>query len=515
MRRPVRILLRAAAYVAVWAVVAAAAFTWLFLSSEREVDVASHEATLRPDFSGQVVLETGPVFPDLRVSSGAVVGADIVLGKTDATSISGLGARYATIASHPDGQVATLRRAINDMALTAAVRGAAVGAVPLLVWVAIGRRRRSELWRRASSRNGLIGVTVVVLVGVGLTQPWRDQQETAETGRSTAWLPLETFLGPDVPVPSELAGVEVSGGTAAQQTRRLVASAVSTYEKSQEFYDTAAEDAAELDLREPREDETVVVLVSDRHDNVGMDRVARAVADRAGATAVFDAGDDTSTGQSWEAFSLDSLAASFEDYDGRWAVAGNHDHGDFVRQHLEELGWTYFDGEVIDGPGGSRLLGVDDPRSSGLGNWRDESGLSFEDVRERLADEACAAADEGDRVTTLLVHDANLGDDALERGCVDLVLGGHTHVESGPTPVVGENGEIGYSFTVGTTGGAAYAIAIGSKPRRPAGLALLTYREGRPVGVQPVTLQTNGRFDVGTYAALTYAVPEVSVPEPE
>ena len=40
--------------------------------------------------------------------------------------------------------------------------------------------------------------------------------------------------------------------------------------------------------------------------------LARAVGDAAGAQAVFDAGDDTSTGSTWEAFSLDSLDAAFD-----------------------------------------------------------------------------------------------------------------------------------------------------------------------------------------------------------
>jgi hypothetical protein len=87
---------------------------------------------------------------------------------------------------------------------------------------------------------------------------------------------------------------------------------------------------------------------------------------------------------------------------------------------------------------------------------------------------------------------------------VDLVVGGHTHVTDGPTQVLGSNGEIGYTFTVGTTGGAAYAIALGSKPRRSASVALITYREGRPAGVQHVLLHTNGRFVVDDYAPLEY-----------
>ena len=78
----------------------------------------------------------------------------------------------------------------------------------------------------------------------------------------------------------------------------------------------------------------------------------------------------------------------------------------------------------------------------------------------------------------MLVHDANLGREALDRGCVDLVVGGHTHVQSGPDAVDGEDGETGYTWTNGTTGGAAYAFALGSKPRRDADVSLITYATG-------------------------------------
>ena len=274
----------------------------------------------------------------------------------------------------------------------------------------------------------------------------------------------QEFLGPQVPLPDELDEVEVRGDVTTSQTRRLVESAIDTYDKSKTFYADAAEEAATLPLRVPEEGDTVVAFVSDRHDNIGMDAVARAIADAAGATAVYDGGDDTSAGKSWEAFSLDSVTAVFDDL-ARWGVAGNHDHGDFVHSYLEAQGWTMLDGEIVEGPGGATLLGVDDPRSSGLGSWRDETGLSFDEVSARLADAACAA---DDRLSTMLVHDANLGREALDRGCVDLVLGGHLHIRVGPERVFGANGRVGYSYTTGTTGGAAYAIAIGSKPRRPA-----------------------------------------------
>jgi hypothetical protein len=163
------------------------------------------------------------------------------------------------------------------------------------------------------------------------------------------------------------------------------------------------------------------------------------------------------------------------------------------------------DGEAVEAPWGGTILGVADPRSSGLGNWRDETGLSFAEVGDRLADAACAAAEDGERVSTVLVHDANLGDEALARGCVDLVVGGHTHVQSGPDPVEGENGATGYSWTTGTAGGAAYAIALGSKPRRDAEVSLVTYAEGRPVGLQWVRLRTDGSWRVGEWAPVTPA----------
>ncbi|WP_237111621.1 metallophosphoesterase [Nocardioides sp. WS12] len=474
----------------------------IFVGSEREIDLASHEATISPDFSGDVVLRTGPVLPDLWVPSPSKIGVEVQLGKSDTASLPELTARYAAIASQPDGQIAVVERAVTSMALAALVQGAAIGAVPLLMWAAIGPERRRGLVSALPTRKGAIGATVLLVVVAAVAVPtgWGQQDPPVEN-----WSSLQDFVGTAVPLPEQARDVLVLGDASTGQTRRLIASAVSSYQQGLAFYSKATDDAADLELREPDADETVVLLVSDRHDNVGMDKVARAIAKAGGATNVFNAGDDTSTGERWEAFSLDSLGAAFEDFDGRWAVSGNHDNGTFVRGHMEEQGWTYFDGAEIDGPGNARLLGVDDPRSSGLGNWRDETGLTSSEVAQRLTDEACDADERGERVNTILVHDADFGDDALARGCVDLVVGGHTHVQDGPTAVIGENDTTGYTYTVGTTGGAAYAIAIGSKLRRAAGVALITYREGRPVGIQSVTLQTNGRYDVDDWVELTYS----------
>ena len=45
--------------------------------------------------------------------------------------------------------------------------------------------------------------------------------------------------------------------------------------------------------------------------------------------------------------------------------------------------------------------------------------------RRQLADNACAADADGKRGMTVLVHNANLGRPALERGLADLVVAGH------------------------------------------------------------------------------------------
>lgn len=496
---------RAGALGAAWLLLASAAALGFFLTSSRSIVLASHDAVVRPTLTGQVVVRTGPILPDLRVSSGQPLGLDIRLGKTDAASIPELVRRYAYIASQPEGQVAKVHHALVDMAYAAALRGAALGSLPIVVWLLIGADRRRELVGRLPGPGGLLAGGGVLVLGLALLQPWTAREDPVAAGRS--WVPLAEFVGPDVPLPPETDGIEVAGDATTAQTRRLLESALDTFRRSKVFYREAARDAAELPLRRPQDGDTVAVLVSDRHDNIGMDAVTRAIAEEAGATVVIDAGDDTSVGGSWEAFSLDSLTAAFSGFE-RWAVAGNHDHGPFVRDYLSAAGWQMPQGEVVGGPAGSRLLGVDDPRSSGLGNWRDETGLSFAEVGNRLADAACRAEEQGERVATILVHDADLGAEALARGCVDLVVGGHLHVQVGPTLVVGANGRRGYSYTNGTTGGAAYAIAVGSKPRRPAGVSLVTYRDGRPIGVQAVQLQTNGTFSVSAYVPLLVDLPD-------
>ena len=472
MRRAAVPLLRGLGLAAVWAVMAVTTGIAFFLDSERAVVVAGHDTVIRPTLDGYVVVHTGPVLPDLRVDSGRWIGVDVILGKTNADTLGELVERYALIASQPEGSVARVEGAVGDMAVDAAALGAVVGLLPVAIWGLLGAARRHELWLAARSPTGIAALGLAVVAAVVVWEPWEDDEPRSAAEQS--WVALPIYLGDAVPVPSQLSTVTVRSDPGAIDSRRLIESAVSTYELSKEFYGAAAEAAGALELRQPQEGETVALLVSDRHDNIGMDTVARAIGDRGGATVVLNAGDDTSTGEKWEAFSLDSVSEAFDGYD-RFVATGNHDEGDFVADYLGGLGWTVLDGSTVEGPGGGTLVGAPDPRSSGLGNWRDETGLSFSEVGDRFSDELCAAEE---RVNTVLVHDINLAVDALDRGCVDLVVGGHVHVKIGPDAVEAEDGAVGYTYTNGTTGGAAYAIAIGSKPRRDAMVSLVTYRDG-------------------------------------
>jgi hypothetical protein len=500
-------VLRALGYVLAWLVVAVPAWIIAFTHSSSDVVVASHDAVVHPTLDGWVRIDMGPYVPDLRTRSGGRIGVVVVMEKTTANSTGELVQRYAAMAARPGAEERRITSEVTGLARDAALRAAGIGLVPIGLWLLVGHRRRKELWRRIRTPDwkaevGTAATAAALLGAVALlvTQPWRPEHERASTD---VWLPVQDALA-DVPVPRDLQRWQVQGGLLTQDTRRLIASAFDSYDRSKVFFNGVKDKVPAIEglLRRPAEGETVAVLVSDRHDNIGMDPVVRKVADAAGATVVLDAGDDTSTGETWEEFSLDSLDKSFDGYERRVFIEGNHDNGGFVKRHLSAIGWTHLTGKPVEPFADVRLTGVDDPRSSGLGSWRDATGLSFDEVGQRIADDVCNLDEKGDRIATLLVHDANLGRVALARGCTDLVLAGHLHRQVGPTRVVGDNGKVGYSYTNGTTGGAAYAIALGSKLRRDAEFTFVTYEGGRAVGIQPVTVTVAGELSVAPYIRL-------------
>ena len=487
----------------VWAAVAIPSTYLMFMNDSRTTVIAGHDVEVTPTHDGYATADLGAYLPNVRYPTDHWIGVRLVVGKTSVDSYQSLLDRYALIGSRPQGEVEKVTELLRDMLIANALKGAVLGFALPAGWVLLGQQRRRQLASGLTRRRiALVGVGVLVAVAASTSEPFIDRSQTAAVAPDS-WEPITDYLS-ETPIPEEAQRVEVQQGLITSGTQRLIESIFTSYETSKLIYQDLANQAALLgpQLHQPEAGDSVALFITDRHDNIAMDPVARAIGEAGQATILFDGGDDTSTGEPWESFSLDSLTQVFSEWDEKFEVPGNHDNGNFVSDYLNENGFTVLDGEPLTTDDGIRLLGVPDPRSSGLGSWRTTSGISFEDQADRLADVACEADADGNRINTLLVHDANLGRPALDRGCTDLVLAGHLHTQVGPDIIHGSNGQVGTTFTNGTTGGAAYAVAIGSKLRRDAQVSLITYRDGRPIGIQPITIKTNSVFIVQPYFEL-------------
>lgn len=492
--------------------VATSSAIWSFDHDSRVVVIGAHTTTVSPTFDGYATLDFGPLLPRARIPTDepAGLGVRIDVGETDASSINQLIARDAVIASQPHGEIAKVASTVEEMARDAAIRGGGIGVLfavaVALAWMAVGRDRRRQIGllvrrhRRPRRRSVVVAVAsaTAAAVGVGLLA-WPQGGHPESALRVQEWEPLDQVfpeLTGDAPI---LDSVELSRGSATKAALDVVHSALKTYRTSVRFYGDMRDQVPMVanQIHQPSQDETVALLVTDRHDNIGMDPVAAAVGDAGHASIVIDMGDDTSTGGSWEAFSLNSLGNAFEDYD-KIGIAGNHDSGSFVIGALKDEGFTVLNGKPVE-MDGIRFLGDSDPRSSGLtAGYSGSSDETIEEQGRRLAKVAC----EDGNVSTVIVHSPTTGKPVADSGCVDLVLSGHLHRQVGPQTVTSPQGRKTVTYTNASTGGAVYAFALGSKLRRPAQVTLVTFKDGRPVGLQPVNFETSGEVSVQKYLRL-------------
>lgn len=479
-----------------------------FIHSERAIVIGAHNATIHPDFHGYALIDTGPLVPQLRLPAEAPfgLGVEVRLGVSEVSDLDQLLARDAAIAAQPQGEIAAVRSTIISMLVDAAMRGlgAAVLAVLVVVlaWRAIGRTRRRALRVAAGHPRrgqvlaavGVAIVTIAALVLVAAPERPRSAQAT--------WVPIDSVF-PELPSDQVLDKVEIARSASTRGGRALFQGALSTYRASVSFYGRLAVSAATVDIRTPLDDETTALVVTDRHDNIGMDPVARAIADRAQARLLIDLGDDTSNGASWEEFSINSLAREFRDFDVV-SVAGNHDTGPIVRRQMRDKGFTLLSGKPVT-VDGIRFLGSSDPRSSGLtAGYNGAESDNLAAIRRQDDKLTKTACDDGE-IDVIAVHAPASASGASRSGCADLVLTGHLHRQVGPTLVNGTNGRSTTRLTTGSTGGAVYAFALGSKLRREAQVTIVTFKDGAPVGVQPVSLQPGGIIDVKDYSPITPA----------
>lgn len=460
---------------------------------------------MQPDFEGYARIDFGPLIPQVRLPADAPlgIGVHVRLGESDVASLNELVARDAVIASQPQGEIAAVRSQITSMVIDAVLRAVGAAALAVLVavlaWKAIGQVRRRAIWssaRRPDKRQTIGAITVVGVTVAGLAlvaAPERPRSDDAE------WVPIGAVF-PRLPADPVLDRVEIIKGASTSGGKAIVEGALTTYQTSVEFYGKLAKKAEDVIVRTPLEDESTALVVTDRHDNIGMDPVARVIAEQAQSSMLIDLGDDTSNGATWETFSLNSLAREFDGFD-IVSVAGNHDTGPTIRKQMEDKDFHVLDGEPVT-VGGVRFLGSSDPRSSGLtaGYSGDESD-NIAAITKQDEDLTKAACDDGE-VNVIAVHSPSSAKQAAASGCADLVLSGHLHRQVGPTLVAGLNGRSTITLTTGTTGGAVYAFALGSKLRRTAQVTIVTFDDGVPVGLQPVTFDSGGRITVAEYVPI-------------
>ncbi len=501
-----RLLAKALALLVLSLAVAAPVAASTFLDSERTVPIGAHSTSVSPTVDGFVEFDAGPLVPRVRLPLDAPVGigAQIRVGEAEINNLEELIARDAVIASQPEGEIAALRAAIADMARDAALRGLGVALLvaiaTVLAWRAVGSRRREEIWASARrpglARTGAaVGVSAAVVAAVVLVSlPDRPRPD------DTTWAGVRDVF-PELPDEELLGELQIAEGASTSGGRALVEGALQTYRDSLEFYGRLTEAAEDVEVRRPEEGQTTALVVTDRHDNIGMDPVARAVADRAEATLLIDLGDDTSTGGAWEEFSLNSLAREFDGFDVV-AVAGNHDAGTAVVQQMDDLGFTVLDGES-ETVGGIDFIGGNDPRSSGLTAGYDGDEPDTIAAIRTQDDALTAAACTGEPASVAVVHSHASARDLSESGCVDLVLSGHLHRQVGPEEIVSPEGAVTTRLTTASTGGAVYAFALGSKLRREAQVTIVTFEDGRPVGLQPVSFTPGGTIEVADFTPVT------------
>ncbi|WP_141862080.1 metallophosphoesterase family protein [Kribbella jejuensis] len=492
-----------------FAVTSVVAGLLVFTNDSERITIGAHAATVSPTFDGHATLDLGAVLPRLRMASNDPfgLGVNIDVQETNASNLTDLINRDALIAAQPEGEIARIRQAVQEMAVDDALAGAGTGLLMVVVvatlWAVVGARRRRELWhlvhrheRRVEHRAIVVLVAMLITIA-SIFGPGRIRGVEAPP---TQWTPLATLL-PQLDLDKQLQGVEVASGFSTTGGVGVIKTAVDTYQRSTRFYGQLKDKVGDVatQIHQPGKDEKVAIQVNDRHDNIGMDPFAAEVAKVAGAKLLIDAGDDTSSGQEWELFSINSLRQHFKDFKVV-AVAGNHDAGGHVEAAYRKSGFTVLDSKPVE-VDGIRFLGDSDPTKTGLGSADQPGDETVDHQSKRLADVACAQP-EDKRISTFVVHDPSSFADTAARGCATLLLSGHLHRQVGPeTKVV--DGKPVTTYTNGTTGGAAYAFALGYTLRRPGEVTLITYLKGEPVGLQTVTAELTGEVTVGAYTPLS------------
>jgi hypothetical protein len=279
--------------------------------------------------------------------------------------------------------------------------------------------------------------------------------------------PSSTIVGDSIFDGTPLAGIQVEG--VLRPAFVAVESYVQTYfERTNTYYDGLREKLDAYLADEPEQlpgvhgdnvDQDIVQLgfVTDRHCNIGMDRVIVDLLQHYDVHTLLSGGDDAFSGSfGFESACTRNLAdktnqAGIDDI----FVGGNHDSPMTLGDELDQ-GITTLNGSIIEHDG-LQFIGSPDPRTSRYGQGIVPSSREAQDAL--LAKQAKAIAHTTCNATGSVIavlHDPLAGREAMRSGCghIALALDGHLHRQVGPLPVPLPDGRTGYQF-VGASGGGA------------------------------------------------------------
>lgn len=495
-----------------------------------------HEADYHVTLDRQISLQMGPL--------GAVIidsplpwplGAEVVVREiptdleTSASPVPGLLAdleAYGQLFGHPEAAIADAVRGL----VTDALGRTAVAWSLMLVLLAAGRlashgRLRDEL-KAALTRPGVAVLTGVFALGGATTVVVPEMRQTTPAGYSPAVLdgtPLEGAR-----ITGRLADVVAVYGQAVRDA----------FEENEAFYALAADNlvaAHEAEAEAPRDrsrqapeargttaettadavtataspgseesepEPVTFLMVSDLHCNVGMATVIATAIEQTGADVLLDAGDTVMSGTSVESYCVNGFARAVPQGVPVVVSTGNHDSVTTAEQE-RQAGWTVLGGEVVE-VAGVRILGDTDPTLTAVGaGTRAEREESVPEMEQRLAQVACGAAEDGDPVDILLVHNPRAGTATLDAGCAALQLSGHWHRTVGP-----EVAGAGVRYVSTSSGGGAGGGATVGPLTGDAELTVL--RVDRATG-EPMDYR---RIQIGTDASVRLH-PWYDFPRPE
>lgn len=301
-----------------------------------------------------------------------------------------------------------------------------------------------------------VAVAVVVLLLIG-----------AVPSATRITRPPPVIVGDSIFNGTQLAGIEVSG--VLRPAFVAIESYVETYFDHTNSYYNALRDKLDayfagspIELPGVQGDavnDDIVQLgfVTDRHCNIGMDRVIVALLQHYNVHTLISGGDDAFSGSfGFESACTRNLADKTNQADiADIFVAGNHDSPTTMADEADQ-GITTLTGKIVEHDG-LQFLGSPDPRRSRYGEGIEPSDRAMQDaVLARQAKAIAKTACEGTGSIIAVLHDPLAGTDAMRSGCghITLALDGHLHKQIGPTAIPLTGGGTGYQFVGASSGGA-------------------------------------------------------------